>query len=87
MSFLRPTLKRATLLASRSSNIAENIKIQKAARLSQVAPSRRIQPTLSKFENNIVTSTHADCTLHGMNLVHRFFENASRWKDKIALVS
>ncbi len=38
-------------------------------------------------EENVVTSPHADFDPHGMNMVHRVFENASRWPDKTAIVS
>ena len=79
---LRSTGKRAVFLAKRNYNNG-----QKAA-LSQLATSHKFQPIASsKFEKNIVTSPHADCTIHGMNLVHRFFENATRWTNKVALVS
>ncbi len=39
-----------------------------------------------KADKNIVFSPHDDCQLHDMNLVHRFFDNATRYSNKIALV-
>ena len=79
---LRSFLKRAALLAG-NKNCFDG---QKTA-LSQLASlSIKSQPNCSKFENNIITSPHSDCTLHGMNMVQRFFENAGRWPNKIAMV-
>ena len=53
------------------------------------SPSDKSHPASAskKLDDNIVLSPHSDCHLHGMNLVHRFFDNASRWPGKIALVN
>ena len=80
---LRSTLKKAALLANR---IGTNG--QKAA-LGQHASAIKLQPTpdVSKFENNIVTSPYGECEFHDMTMVQKVFESASRWPNKIAMVS
>ncbi len=77
-------LKRAILSANNNSKIAGAITNHKKA-LSQLATSRKLQP--NQLEKNIVASPHADCTLLGTNMVQRFFDNADKWQNKVALVN
>lgn len=82
----RSAIRKSFLLTDKRAVIGA-IYAQTAAQ-SNLSPLRKPKsaPVINKYENNIVTSHHADCELHGMNLVHRFFQNASRWPNKIALV-
>lgn len=91
-SHLRTSLQRAsTLFANRKACIAASINSHQVALMShQLAPAYTNQPSTAenagKMDKNIVSSSHSDCELHGMNLVHRFFYNASKYTNKIALV-
>ena len=91
-SHLRTSLQRAsTLFANRKACMAESINSHQVALMShQLAPAYKNQPSTAenagKMDKNIVSSSHSDCELHGMNLVHRFFYNAGKYTNKIALV-
>lgn len=63
---------------------------QQQQRLVHRSTTRHAQPASAGsriVEQNVVTSPHVDFDPHGMNMVHRVFENASRWPDKTAIVS
>ena len=62
---------------------------QKAAHIHQTCLQNSQPASGSKkwVDKNIVTSPHVDFEYHGMNMVHRVFENASRWPEKTAIVT
>lgn len=55
-----------------------------ASRLSSTASNVNIS---SERANKIVYSRHEDCELHNLTVVQRFFEQASKWPNHVALVS
>ncbi len=83
---LRSTLRRALLLANKTGPTSIN---GQAAAMGHAAPARQVQPVIenSKYEKNIVTSPYPYIEFHNMTLTQKFFESATRWPDKIALVS
>lgn len=81
---LRSTLRRTLLLANKN-NGPVAIVGQKAA-LGSAAPSRKPEPAVKKFKNNIVQSPYPDIQFHDLTLTQKFFESAARWPDNIALV-
>lgn len=80
---LRSTLRRALLLANRNYGPVTG---QKAA-LGNAAPSRKPEPSVKRFEKNIVSSPYPDLRFHDMSMTQKFFESAARWPNNIALVS
>lgn len=81
----------ASLLATKIENGVVVSAINKAPSAAALfhRGSPRDSPLASasqKADKNIVVSPHGDCQLHDMNLVHRFFDNATRYSNKIALV-
>lgn len=38
-------------------------------------------------DQHIVLSSHSNCEMHGMTLVQRVFQSASKWPDHIATVT
>lgn len=80
---LRSTLRRALLLATRSST-----DIGQRASLRYAAPTQNLQPAIniSKFEKNIVMSPYSDCEFDDMTVTQKMFLSAMKWPDKIALV-
>jgi hypothetical protein len=89
-SHLRSSLQRATLFANKRACIVASINSQPMALSHQLAPAYNQQTSATdlagKIDKNIVTSPHSDCELHGLTLVQRYFQNASKYSNKIALV-
>ena len=75
---LRSTLRRALLLANRSTPV-----VSQCAPLGHAAPSHKLQPAENK---KVVVSPYSDCQFHDMTLTQKMFQSAMTWPDKIALV-
>jgi acyl-CoA synthetase (AMP-forming)/AMP-acid ligase II len=78
------------LFANKRACIVASINSQPMALSHQLAPAYNQQTSATdlagKIDKNIVTSPHSDCELHGLTLVQRYFQNASKYSNKIALV-
>lgn len=83
---IRSTLRRAVLLAN--SNSGQTTIINQKAALGHAAPYQKLKPAIEdrNFEKNIISSPHPDCEFHNMTLTQKFFDGATRWPDKIAMV-
>ncbi|KAK4037209.1 hypothetical protein OUZ56_029248 [Daphnia magna] len=88
----RSSLQRAALLANKRATLTAVVNHQQVALSNLVSPARETQPSAagdvainSRIETNMVSSRHSDCPLHGMTMVHRFFDNVSRYSKQIAL--
>lgn len=89
----RSSLQRAALLANKRATLTAVVNHQQVALSNLVSPARETQPLTagdvannSRIETNMVSSRHSDCPLHEMTMVHRFFDNVSRYSKQIALV-